>query len=238
MFDELFHPDGRFGVSTGIYWLGLPTQVNRQQPLSVGAQLTSALERSDLAIEISAMDPVELAPIVEMVPCFVDAAGLEYVALHAPTRGPDPLGDEQIELIGRIIDWIDSIIVHPDILADAAQAEQLAAAFGPKLVFENMDIRRPDFRTVSELRPLYEAAPEAGLCLDLAHVWTVDRSMQLGWELLDAYEDRLRQLHLSGIDPSGKHRDMRRSDLDHLQRFLADPRCRRVAWILESELER
>jgi sugar phosphate isomerase/epimerase len=73
---------------------------------------------------------------------------------------------------------------------------------------------------------------DAGFCLDVAHAWTNDPSLRLGHDLLDALGDRLRQLHVSGIERDGTHRPTTQADLE-LYRPVLD-RCEGVPWILES----
>jgi len=65
-------------------------------------------------------------------------------------------------------------------------------------------------------------------------VWTNDRTLRLGYELLEAFGARLRQLHVSGIEPNGEHRPTTDEDLDLYQPLL--DRCAHVPWVLESEL--
>jgi sugar phosphate isomerase/epimerase len=81
---------------------------------------------------------------------------------------------------------------------------------------------------------VFRRFPSAGFCLDVAHVWTNDRSLRLGFELLDAFGSRLRQLHVSGIEPNGAHRPTTNEDLDLYQPLLE--RCTHVPWVLESEV--
>src|SRR5207244_10248992 len=81
---------------------------------------------------------------------------------------------------------------------------------------------------------LFDAYPEASFCLDVAHVWTNDPSLRLGHRLIDRFGHRLRQLHVSGIEPDGTHRPTTRADLDLYAPLLA--RCRHVPWLLEAEL--
>ena len=64
-----------------------------------------------------------------------------------------------------------------------------------------MDVAKQFGKSLADLEHVFAAHPQAGFCLDVAHVWTNDRSLQLGHDLLDAFADRLRQLHVSGIEP-------------------------------------
>ena len=94
-----------------------------------------------------------------------------------------------------------------------------------------MDARKPSGRTVAELAPLFAALPEAGFCLDVAHAHTVDPSMALAADLLDAFRARLREVHLSSIRDGGHVTltpEDERAFAPHLDR------CRDVPWILEA----
>jgi sugar phosphate isomerase/epimerase len=97
-----------------------------------------------------------------------------------------------------------------------------------------MDVAKTDCRFVDELAPVFDRFPQAGFCLDVAHVWTNDPSLQLGHDLLDAFGDRLRQLHVSGIEADGTHRPTTPADL-RLYAPLLD-RCAGVPWLLEAVL--
>jgi hypothetical protein len=76
------------------------------------------------------------------------------------------------------------------------------------------------------------ALPEARLCLDVAHAWTVDPSLRAGLEFLDAYPGRLAQLHVSGINPDGGHVPLTAGQVEAYAPLLR--RCTQVPWIVES----
>lgn len=122
------------------------------------------------------------------------------------------------------------LVLHPDLYA----AEDALAALSGRAVFENMDANKTFGRTVEDLAEVFERFPEAGFCLDVAHVWTNDETLRLGLDLLDAFSDRLRQLHISGIERDGTHRTMTADDLRLYRPLLA--RCEHVPWVLEAEL--
>ena len=65
-------------------------------------------------------------------------------------------------------------VMHPDTIEDPSKY----VALGRDLVIENMDSRKPVGRTANELRSLFGELPEAGFCFDIAHAWSVDRTMQ------------------------------------------------------------
>lgn len=122
------------------------------------------------------------------------------------------------------------LVFHPDLYRDEATLGDL----GARAVFENMDLNKCVGRTVADMSDIFRRFPLAGFCLDVAHVWTNDRTLRLGFELLDAFGAQLRQLHVSGIRPDGEHRPTTERDLDLYQPLL--DRCTHVPWVLESEL--
>jgi hypothetical protein len=157
----------------------------------------------------------------------IDTASLapfSRVSIHAPTKGYTAEG-----LVAEIeaIPFAADVVLHPDVWRDEPIAQ-----LGERAVFENMDVNKPFGRWTAELADVFRRFPQAGFCLDVAHVWTNDRSLALGHELLDAFGGRLRQLHVSGIEPDGTHRDTTEADLD-LYRPLLD-RCEHVPWLLET----
>lgn len=152
----------------------------------------------------------------------------ERVSLHAPVVFRTSAREVARTLLTVPQEW--DVVVHPD----PYTGERSLASLGPRLVFENMDAGTSFGRTVADLDAVFGAHPEAGFCLDVAHCWTNDPSLRLAHDLLDGFGPRLRQLHVSGIEPDGTHRPTTRGDLDLYAPVLA--RCRHVPWLLESEL--
>jgi hypothetical protein len=151
--------------------------------------------------------------------------GFERVSLHAPIRATS--GPSLVEEIAALpLDG--DVIFHPDAWAGERGLDRL----GTRVLFENMDIAKRFGRTPDDLRTVFARHPDAGFCLDVAHVWTNDPSLRLGHDLLDEFGDRLREAHVSGIEPDGTHRPTTRADLE-LYRPLLE-RCRGVPWILEA----
>ena len=102
------------------------------------------------------------------------------------------------------------------------------------LVLENMDARKTTGRTVAELAPFFAVLPEAGFCLDVAHVLSIDATLETGERLLDAFAGRLRHLHVSSVDGRCRHVPL---TVEHETRFAELlRRCPDVPWILEAPL--
>jgi hypothetical protein len=153
----------------------------------------------------------------------------ERVSIHAPVaRIHTSIAAVAEKLVALASDF--DTVVHPD----AYIGERSLRGLGRRVVFENMDSQKGFGRSTADLDGVFEAYPEASFCLDIAHVWTNDPSLRLGHHLIDRFGHRLRQLHVSGIEPDGTHRPTTRADLDLYAPVLA--RCRHVPWLLEAEL--
>lgn len=150
-----------------------------------------------------------------------------YLSVHAPTKALD--GDEQA-LVARLLALpavVNTIVVHPDVLDDPAAY----ACLDRRVVLENMDDRKAFGQSADDLATLFTVLPEAGLCLDLAHVTAVDPSMDLAHELLDRFGPRLRQLHVSSLI-DGEHAPLTQEDAERFRPVLR--RCVDVPWLLEA----
>jgi hypothetical protein len=190
------------------------------------ALIAHATSCSEEALELSAL---ALADLDSAVPYLRRSPpGIRHLSLHAPLELPD--GGEQ-ELASRLSDVesrLSAVVVHPHILEEPGRL----APLGEHLALENMDVQKPSGRDVAELEPYFAELPEARFCLDVAHVKTVDPSMELGHTLVDAFGERLCELHVSGIDDECAHVAFTLADIELYEPVLR--RCRRVPWILES----
>ncbi len=211
--------EANYGIATGAY--------ERERD-----DWRRALDRASAeqwrTVELTAVVEPLLGALVELLQRDGDAlAGFERVSLHAPIAARD-LAATAAVLAALPLDG--DVIFHPDVW----RTEPALRAFGTRVVFENMDIGKSFGRSVDDLRAVFAAHPDAGFCLDVAHVWTNDPTLALGHDLLDAFDGRLRQLHVSGIEPDGTHRPTTEADLA-LYGPLLD-RCAGVPWILEAVL--
>jgi sugar phosphate isomerase/epimerase len=191
------------------------------------ALVSRAAEFSTTAVELSALSESEL-PSLEAFLAGGQALPFLYVSIHAPSKDRDMPEAELIETLGRLAGHANAIVIHPDVIEDPARYRVL----GPTLVLENMDARKRVGQTASDLTRYYAELPEAGLCFDVAHVASVDPSLSLGHELLDAHGHRLRHVHLSSLDRDCHHRSLTAEDERRFAPLL--DRCRDVPWILEA----
>jgi hypothetical protein len=174
---------------------------------------TGALARSDVhgalsllafrgtgAVELSALRVHELAPLLQAIP-ELHLDPYEHLSLHAPSSfSPADERDIAAALLPFArAGWL--VIVHPDTLHDVRPWRKL----GEQLCIENMDVRKPVGRTVEELSPIFARLPRASFCLDAAHAWQCDPSMAEAARLLDAFGDRLAEVHVSELDAHSRH---------------------------------
>ena len=154
------------------------------------------LQGSDCkAVELSALRENELDALIEALPN-LPLDHLDYISLHAPSKLCSMSEAELVAKLESIMDQVDGIIVHPDIIFETSIWESL----GNKLLLENMDQRKPIGRTADELQYYFDALPDARLCLDLGHALQVDPTQGVTAELLNCYSSRLAELHISSVD--------------------------------------
>lgn len=191
------------------------------------AQVAKAWRVSPFAIELSALGEKELdglASFLESRP----RLPFRYLSIHGPSKDrelPEP------ELVARLLAFAAfarAIVMHPDTIEDPAPYR----ALGRTLVLENMDARKEDGRGVDELAQWFTELPEAGFCFDIAHAWSIDETMAIGSELLDAFRPRLRHLHVSSLSRQLHHVSLT-DEHEELFRPLLQ-RCLDVPWILEA----
>lgn len=209
---------GLVGPSTG-YMVG----ARGDWPRLVTAAETCSLD----VVELSALSGRELPGLLAFLR---DAGSLPFghVSVHGPSKGWGGSPAALATALAAIPAQIDGIVLHPETLGDPAAFADL----GPRLRLENMDTRKDDARTVAELTRFFELLPDARFCFDVAHAQLHDASMRLAHELLDAFADRLAEVHVSSIEPAGEHVPLRAEDAEAFLPVLE--RCVGVPWVLEA----
>lgn len=211
---------GRIGASTG-YMVGARGDWPR---------LVAAAEAlSDDVVELSALSARELPGLLRFL---AEAPELPFghVSVHGPSKGWSGTADELAAALHALPESVAGVVMHPETLGDPAAF----GALGARLRLENMDTRKPDARTSEELARFFALLPDARFCFDIAHAQLHDPSMALAHELLDAFGDRLVEVHLSSIRPDGAHVPLRIEDAEAFVPVLE--RCVGVAWVLEAPL--
>jgi hypothetical protein len=152
-------------------------------------------------IELSALRVNELDPLLRCLPG-LPLQAYRSISIHAPSAFS---AAEERWIAGALLPvarsrgWL--VILHPDTIHD----HQQWLPFGDRLAMENMDLRKPVGRTVEELQPVFARLPEASFCVDAAHAWQCDPSMTEAVRLLEAFGDRLAEVHLSELDERSRH---------------------------------
>lgn len=210
--------EGLVGPSTG-YMVG----ARGDWPRLMAAAETCSLE----VVELSALSAGELPSLLRFL---ADAASLPFghVSVHGPSKGWDGTPAALATALAAIPAYVEGIVLHPETLGDVAAFADL----GGRLRLENMDTRKDDARTVAELARYFEALPGARFCFDVAHAQLHDPGMGLAHELLDAFADRLAEVHVSSIEPDGEHVPLRAADAEAFLPVLE--RCVGVPWVLEA----
>jgi len=151
-------------------------------------------------VELSALRVHELAPLLRSLPT-LPLQAYEHVSVHAPSAFT---ADEEREIADSLFPialrgWL--VVLHPDTIHDFAVWKR----FGNRLAVENMDRRKPFGRTVDEMSPVFAALPHASFCFDVAHARQCDPSMREAFRLLEAFGDRLAEVHVSDLDTQSRH---------------------------------
>lgn len=208
------HPTG---ISTGVFagargdWPALAAEASRI---------------SSFAVELSALSGGELSGLVAYLRA-KPRMPFRYVSVHAPVKDRDADESATVATLDGLPLSVRSVVAHPDALLDVGRYRDL----GTRLVLENMDDRKTTGRIADELDSFFDELPDAGFCLDVAHVRSIDPTMGAAHELLDRYRSRLRHVHLSSLD-HGHHVPLTLDD-EGLFGAVLD-RCRDVPWILEA----
>jgi hypothetical protein len=222
-------------LSPGVVWpdvlagarLGVSTGYLRRLG-SWEAVIAAAASRFPAAVELSALAGRELPDLLGF---FDRHGGLEfgYVAMHAPAKDLPADEHDLIAQLLRVPSSVTAVVVHPDTM----RSTPAYGALGARLVIENMDERKRTGRTPLQLEAFFDALPEAGFCLDVAHAASIDPTMDVAHDFLDAFHERLRHVHVSSLDASAHHVTLTTQDEERFAPVLE--RCRHVPWILEAE---
>ncbi|PAQ04482.1 hypothetical protein [Mesorhizobium temperatum] len=184
------------------------------------------------AVELSALRAAELPALLAALPVrLVELRHrYEYISFHAPTNFNQE--NDLVDQLKIIADMGLNIVVHPDTIHDTSAWRSL----GARLCIENMDSRKPTGRTADELQHYFDQLPEARLCFDVAHARQVDSSMTEAVRILQRFDDRLAQVHISEVNSKGRHFAMSFAAKRAYEPLAA--RLSRVPVIIESMVER
>jgi len=191
------------------------------------AQVEAAWQVSSFAIELSALSERELPSLAEYLER-TPSLPFRYISIHGPSKGRE-MDEEQLVLaLSRLAPKAHAFVMHPDTIENFGLYRNLRH----KLLLENMDARKADGRTREELEGAFDELPEAGFCFDIAHAWSIDPEMSMAHELLNAFQGRLRHVHLSSLSEDLRHVSLKREDEELFRPVLS--RCLDVPWIFEA----
>ena len=188
-----------------------------------------ALRTSVFAAELAALSEDELPALIAYLDSGVELP-FRFLSVHGPVKQRRMSEAAMVATLAGLPRCVDAIVVHPDQIEDVSLYQRL----GSRLAIENMDARKHTGRSADELAPLFEALPDAGLCFDVAHAWSIDPTMEEGERLLDRFAGRLRHVHVSSLDAAGCHAPLTAEHEELFEHTLG--RCLGVPWILEAPL--
>jgi sugar phosphate isomerase/epimerase len=167
-----------------------------------------------IVIELSALRARELPVLAAAVPR-LQLEQFHYISLHAPSHWDALSEKDGVEHLQVFAAKQWPIVIHPDCIEDY----DLWKPFGPSLLIENMDKRKPVGRTAAELRKVFEQLPEASLCFDIGHARQVDPTMLEAYLILREHGTRLRQVHMSHVDTRNAHVTLRWASIQPFQKI-------------------
>lgn len=151
------------------------------------------------AVELSALRQNELEPLVRRLDK-LELQQFEHVSVHVPSSITPEFEKTMLGMIGSLpVGWL--LVTHPDVITMWDEW----AALGARLCIENMDKRKPIGQTARDLRGIFNRLPAATFCLDIGHAHQIDPTMGEAVLLLEEFNGRLRQLHVSEVNSESKH---------------------------------
>ncbi|MDP2946688.1 MAG: hypothetical protein Q8N88_01100 [Nanoarchaeota archaeon] len=126
-----------------------------------------------------------------------DLNGFDYISVHAPIikYGKNSETEYVFDKLNKInnLRKLDLAIFHPDTVEDFSVFNNLDFSVG----FENMDNRKITYKTSEEMEKLLKHN-NYNLVLDVNHVFTNDKTMNLAKQFQDKLGYKIKEIHLSG----------------------------------------
>lgn len=167
------------------------------------------------AFEVSALRMDEIEAVAETLrdPRLSE---FSYVSIHAPGNVPAELESRVAKRFLTMSEERYPVVVHPDVIRTPAVWEPLSS----RLLLENMDRRKRVGRFANEFENLFQELPEAGLCLDVAHLRQVDPTLNEGFKFMRLFGHRLREIHISEVTSNSTHGRLSLHASSYLKDFL------------------
>ena len=133
-----------------------------------------------------------------------DFAGFRYVSIHAPSFDRFDINStikfrETLDIFEKFCGKVrvNAIVFHPDEIGEWAIFDNYTF---PVLI-ENMDWKKEIGKYVESMQEVFGKC-DAPMVLDLNHCFTNDPTMSLAHEMIDAFRERIMEIHLSGYEKS------------------------------------
>lgn len=123
-----------------------------------------------------------------------------YWSCHLPDK-PEVSDRDLTRMICQDSTHTDNFIIHANKIKLPSEWEP----YQDKVLVENMDNNRTFGRYPEEMEEIFDSLPNAGFCFDLGHAFQVDPTLSLAKEMVAAFGDRLKELHISYVDQEGHH---------------------------------
>lgn len=191
--------------------VGFSTGSLALQNFRMGLQMVQG--QPTAAIELSALREDELHPLIDALDS-LELGQFSYISFHAPSKLHTLSEQSLVEILAPVIQRGWPIVVHPDVITDFEQWH----ALGECLCIENMDKRKRVGRTTNELLPYFDHLTEAHLCFDIGHARQVDPTMCEAEIMLDTFQGRIRQIHLSLVNSNSGHEPLNYESIMAFQR--------------------
>ena len=127
-----------------------------------------------------------------------DLIGFKYVSLHAPKFNYGKNDDTKFifEKIGKInkIRKLDTVVFHPDPIEDFNVFKNVKFSVS----FENMGDKKLSHQKPEDFDKIFSSSDKYRLVLDVNHIYTNDKSMNLVKGFYKKFGGRISQFHVSG----------------------------------------
>jgi endonuclease IV len=179
----------RLGFSTQIFSNCCSTKEAVKNIENVGCRTIEIIFEKNKGVDNFDLDEIEAE----------DLKKFDWVSLHAPTINYGK-NRETETIFGQIHRFnnkrtLDLVVFHPDCISDFKVFDKIDFNVG----FENMDCHKYSYKQPYELEKLVNLNNRWKIVLDVNHVYTNDKSMELGSSFHRILSERIAEYHLSGF---------------------------------------
>jgi hypothetical protein len=151
------------------------------------------------SVELSALRQSELEPLVSALG-ELRLGQYSHISVHLPSSVQPEFEAVMLKLVDRFPpEW--PLITHPNVIGNWSEWR----ALGNRVCIENMDKRKAVGQTGADLQQIFDRLPEATLCFDIGHAHQIDPTMGEAVLILEEFQERLVQLHVSEVNSESRH---------------------------------